>query len=150
MKLIDNIGLPVVQSFFKDLCRDYDIKPLGTVYLTNTKSKKNSTYGACYPPDITKDKRYKIRAFICTDQRKYPIKDKHWFKVNGKAVKVLWKYDSLEEAAVYILSHELFHYLAWTNQIVDRDGKRMANTECNANWFAHGMVAKFSVPLQIM
>lgn len=150
MKLIDNIGLPVVKSFFKTLCEDYDITKLSTVVLTNTDSKKLSTYGACFPPEITKDKLYKIKGYVCADQYKYPVTDKHWVKANGKIYKASWKYDSVEEASVYILCHEFFHFLSWTKQIVDRDGKHIKNLEYNANWFAHGMVAKFSQPLQIM
>lgn len=149
MKYIDNIYLPIVKKFFFNLIQDYDVSQLSEIHLTRTKTK-HSTYGACYPPDITKDKKYKIRAYLKTDHDIYPLEDRHWIKVNGKVVKVKWKYDSIEEAAVYILSHELFHYLSWTAQLVDRDGKKIKNTEYNANWFAHGQVAKYSQPLQIL
>jgi|LakMenEpi03Aug12_release.lakeMendotaPanAssembly.Ray.scaffolds.fasta_scaffold1271107_1 hypothetical protein len=148
MKFRDRIKLPPVKRFFLDLTSDYDMSKVSTITLQNTKKGKN-THGTCWPPEQTKDKLYKISAYVKADHDKYPLLDKHWFKINGKALKVSWKYDSVEEASVYILSHELFHYLSWTKQLVDRDGKFIKNTECNANWFAHGQVARFSQPLQI-
>lgn len=70
-----------------------------------------------------------------SEEEKYP--QTLFFAQEGKNFRL--KVDDKEELTVFICFHELFHYMALTNQVMRK------NTEKNANAFAMILLNKFKI-----
>ncbi len=141
VKIIDKVEMPHVVKFVLDKLSNYDVRLLESIKLLPL-NKKALLHGCCTYPVRTKPRArtyksgYRIRASVNIDMSP-PFAYNHWARIPSRDYQQGWysgakefRYDDLEQAAVHTLSHEVFHMLAHSRQVKEK------NTEANANWFA--------------
>lgn len=158
-----NVGL----SFINDkLLNKHDLEKLMYINIDFGKSDKkyNGVWGYCYAPSPRR-KKYRISCHlgvnfphtikICEEPLFVGIKEddpkisKKFYKrragiviKNGRKHKRYRIYSKMllsnyDEALVWIVSHEMYHYLSWTKQILRK------NNEVEADQFANKQLVKF-------
>ena len=141
MRIIDKVNMPHVINFVIDKLSPYDICLLESIKLLPL-NKKALLHGCCIYPVRTEPRSrtyksgYRLRASVNVSMEP-PFRYNHWARIPSRNYKQGWysgpkefRFDDLEQAAVHTLSHEIFHMLAHSRQVKEK------NTEANANWFA--------------
>jgi hypothetical protein len=141
MRIIDKVEMPHVINFILDKLTDYDTRLLESIKLLPL-NKKTLLHGCCtYPVRIERGSRsyksgYRLRASVNINMAP-PFIYEHWARIPSRKYQQGWysgaaefRFEDLEQAAIHTLSHEVFHMLAHSKQV------REKNTEANANWFA--------------
>ena len=141
MQIIDRVNMPHVIRFVLDRLTDYDTSLLESIKLLPL-NKKILLHGCCTYPVRSKPRSrtfkrgYRLRASVNIDMAP-PFQYTHWARIPSKNYQQGWYsgakdflFDDLDQAAVHTLSHEVFHMLAHSRQV------REKNTEANANWWA--------------
>lgn len=141
IKVIDRVDMPHVIRFVLDKLSDYDTSLLESVKLLPL-NKNVLLHGCCTYPVRTRPRvrsyksGYRIRASVNIDMAP-PFVYTHWARIPSRSYQQGWYsgakdfvFADLDQAAVHTLSHEVFHMLAHSRQVKEK------NTEANANWFA--------------
>ena len=141
VQIIDKVEMPHVIRFVIERLSNYDTHLLESIKLLPL-NKKTLLHGCCTYPVRTKPRvrsyksGYRLRASVNINLAP-PFKYTHWGRIPSRSYQQGWYsgprefvFDDLEQAAVHTLSHEVFHMLAHSRQVKEK------NTEANANWFA--------------
>lgn len=119
----------VVFNYIKDYLSNFNTSDLESIKLLKGCNKKSiSPYGLCVFP--TEIKGYRL---ICWIAGEYP--GSVISTANKKHKKT--KYKDKDEAAIWILGHELFHYLSDSKQLT------LKNNEKNADYWGDHLLRKF-------
>ena len=163
IKGIQNIEMPL--SWFKQRIQVYDLKYLRYVYISHGKKRFEGVYGLCRYPDF-KVPYYRISCYlpgpfpscVISENKGMVFKDhtKGWpsefknkkptsngrIKLEGKFT--YWRrylaYITLQtqdEALIWILGHEFFHFLKHSKQIAGR------NYEWQADQYADSLLEEY-------
>ena len=137
----DKVGVPKAIAFVVRKLEQYDLSLIEWIKLTPY-SGSRVVKGLCrYPRRLAPRSRtfvsqYRINANI-NPTIQFPATFDHWARIPNSSAKQGWlsgahtyRVDSLEEAAVHLLAHEIFHFLSHSDQVPEK------NVEANANWFA--------------
>ena len=141
MQVIDKVEMPHVIRFVLAKLTHYDTRLLESIKLLPL-NKKALLHGCCTYPVRTKPRArtyksgYRLRASVNINLAP-PFVYNHWARIPSRSYQQGWYsgpkefvFHDLDQAAVHTLSHEVFHMLAHSRQVADK------NTEANANWFA--------------
>ena len=140
--------MPHVLSFISDKLERFDCDNLDWVKLLPL-NRNHLLHGACHYPyrksrEHPWEHGYRIRASVNIDMTP-PFTYRHWGRIPSATAKQGWlsgeqdfTFSDLEQCAVHTLSHECFHFLSRSGQILDK------NTEANANWWASAWLDDFS------
>lgn len=141
IKIIDKVDMPHVVRFILDKLGKFDISLLESIKLLPL-NKKVLLHGCCTYPVRTKPRArtyksgYRLRASVNINMAP-PFVYSHWARIPSRSYQQGWYsgakdfvFEDLEQAAVHTLAHEVFHMLAHSRQLEEK------NTEANANWFA--------------
>lgn len=139
--ITDKIGVPNAIEFIEKKLKVYDLSQLEWIKLTpytGGRVVKGITKYPCRlaPRSRTFTSQYRINANI-NPAVKFPATFDHWARIPNSSAKQGWlsgpytyRVENLEEAAIHLLAHEIFHFLSHSNQVPEK------NVEANANWFA--------------
>lgn len=141
INVIDKVNMPHVVRFVMDKLIDYDTSLLESIKLLPL-NKNVLLHGCCTYPVRTRPRArsyksgYRIRASVNINMAP-PFVYTHWARIPSRSYQQGWYsgakdfvFDDLDQAAVHTLAHEVFHMLAHSQQLKEK------NTEANANWFA--------------
>jgi len=141
INIIDRVNMPHVIQFVMDKLVSYDTSLLESIKLLPL-NRNVLLHGCCTYPVRSRPRArsfksgYRIRASVNINMAP-PFVYSHWARIPSRSYQQGWYsgakdfvFDDLDQAAVHTLAHEVFHMLAHSNQV------REKNTEANANWFA--------------
>lgn len=141
INIIDRVDMPHVIRFVLDKLSDYDTSLVESIKLLPL-NKNVLLHGCCTYPVRTRSRArsyksgYRIRASVNINMAP-PFEYTHWARIPSRSYQQGWYsgakdfvFDDLDQAAVHTLAHEVFHMLAHSRQVKEK------NTEANANWFA--------------
>jgi hypothetical protein len=148
MQITDRVDMPHVINFILGKLVGYDVRLLESIKLLPL-NKKALLHGCCTYPVRTKPRArtfksgYRLRASV-NIKLAPPFAYNHWARIPSRNYQQGWysgpkefRFDDLEQAAIHTLSHEVFHMLAHSRQVKEK------NTEANANWFADRWVEDY-------
>jgi hypothetical protein len=148
IKIIDRVDMPHVIRFILDKLSGYDASLLESVKLLPL-NKNVLLHGCCTYPVRTRPRArtyksgYRIRASVNINMAP-PFVYSHWARIPSRNYQQGWYsgakdfvFDDLDQAAVHTLAHEVFHMLAHSRQVSEK------NTEANANWFADAWLVDY-------
>lgn len=146
--ITDKVEMPHVIRFVLEKLNNYDTALLESIKLLPL-NKNVLLHGCCTYPVRTRPRArsyksgYRIRASVNINMVP-PFVYTHWARIPSRSYQQGWYsgakdfvFEDLEQAAVHTLSHELFHMLAHSRQVKEK------NTEANANWFADGWLGDY-------
>lgn len=144
----DKVGVPKAIEFIREKLKGYDLSTLEWIKLTPYSGSRVVKGITKYPRRIAPRSRdfvhqYRINANI-NPTVSFPATFEHWARIPNASAKQGWlsgsfiyRVDSLEEAVIHLLAHEIFHFLSHSNQVPEK------NVEANANWFADIWLAEW-------
>ena len=141
INVIDKVNMPHVVRFVLDKLVGYDTSLLESIKLLPL-NRNVLLHGCCTYPVRTRPRArsyksgYRIRASVNITMAP-PFVYTHWARIPSRSYQQGWYsgakdfvFEDLDQAAVHTLAHEVFHMLAHSQQVKEK------NTEANANWFA--------------
>jgi hypothetical protein len=146
VKILDNLGVPTVVEFLQQKLEPFDTTKVWSIRLYSFKGVVHYNGRCCFPQPSNRKSRkcahYRLSAgvdlhllwphtaSIATGTKDLEVKDPR----SGFAMQKTWAYvwtpvtfENATEALVFVLGHEVFHFLRHSRQIDGRQTEPQAN-----------------------